>query len=100
MAEAKVIDCGDALGISDVGDMYARILMELSEGVEIQFDVSQIERIDAAALQMIYAFSKEAVTNGKPLTWKEPSEAFIRSAKLLGMAELMKLDENTSEVTH
>jgi anti-anti-sigma regulatory factor len=92
MAKAKVIDCGDALGISSVGDMHTRILMELSEGYEIQFDVSQIERIDAAALQMIYAFSKEADTNGTPLVWDEPSEAFIRSAKLLGLAEKINLD--------
>ncbi len=92
MAKQKVIDCGDALGISDVGDMHTRILMELSEGYEIQFNVSQIERIDAAALQMIYAFSKEADTNGVPLVWDKPSEAFVRSATLLGLADKMNLD--------
>ncbi len=95
MAKAIIIDCGDALGISGVGDMHTQILMELSEGHEIQFDVSQVERIDAAALQMIYAFSKEAVTNGSPLKWSEPSEAFIRSAKLLGLTQLMNLEDET-----
>jgi len=92
MAKAKIIDCGDALGISGVGDLHTQILMELSEGHEIQFDVSQLERIDAAALQMIYAFSKEAATNGTPLVWNEPSEAFVKSAKLLGLAGLMNLE--------
>ncbi|MFW5427251.1 MAG: lipid asymmetry maintenance protein MlaB [Methylophagaceae bacterium] len=93
MAKAKVIECGDALGISGVGDLHTQILMELSEGYKIQFDVSQIERIDAAALQLIYAYSKE-----QTLEWNEPSEAFIRSAKLLGLAELMNLEGDSVEV--
>ena len=95
MAKAKIIECGDALGISGVGDLHTQILMELSEGNEIQFDVSQIERIDAAALQMIYAYSKE-----QTLEWTEPSEAFIRSAKLLGLAELMNLEGDSVELAH
>jgi ABC-type transporter Mla MlaB component len=95
MAKAKIIDCGDALGISGVGDLHTQILMELSEGHEIQFDVSQIERIDAAALQMIYAYSKE-----QTLEWNEPSEAFIRGAKLLGLAELMNLEGDSAVVAH
>ena len=89
MAKAKIIECGDAIGISAVGDLQTQILMELSEGHEIQFDVSQIERIDAAALQLIYAYSKE-----QTLEWDKPSEAFIRSAKLLGLAELINLDSD------
>lgn len=90
MAKAKIIECGDAIGISAVGDLQTQILMELSEGYEIQFDVSQIERIDAAALQLIYAYSKE-----QALEWNnKPSEAFIRSAKLLGLAELINLDSD------
>lgn len=95
MAKAKIIECGDALGISGVGDLHTQILMELSEGNEIQFDVSQIERIDAAALQMIYAYSKE-----QTLEWTEPSEAFIRSAKLLGLSELMNLEDDSVELAH
>ncbi|MFW5427161.1 MAG: lipid asymmetry maintenance protein MlaB [Methylophagaceae bacterium] len=95
MAKEKIIDCGDALGISGVGDLHTQILMELSEGYEIQFNVSQVERIDAAALQMLYAFSKE-----QTLEWNEPSEAFIRSAKLLGLAELMNLEDNSVELAH
>ena len=92
MAKEKVIDCGDALGISGVGDLHTEIIMELSEGNKIQFDVSQIERIDAAALQLIYAFYKEALANDQPLVWNAPSEVFVRSAKLLGLAELMNID--------
>lgn len=94
MAET-VIECGDALGIADVGDLYAKLLTELAEGNSIRFNVSEIERIDAAALQMMYAYSKEAEKQGNTLEWQQPSEAFFRSAQLLGLATAMNIEDNT-----
>ena len=94
--EITVIDCGDALGIANVGDIYTRVLSRLADGQIIQFDVSKIERIDTAAMQMIYAFSKEAAKHGHILLWDGASEAFVRSAKILGLATLMKMTDNAS----
>ncbi|RKZ89484.1 MAG: hypothetical protein DRQ39_00635 [Gammaproteobacteria bacterium] len=93
--ETVKIDCGDALSIADVGDLYAELLVLLAEGKTVQFDASQLERVDAAALQVLYAYSKEAVSNGNPLIWDQASEAFCRSARLLGLAQLMNIDKNT-----
>lgn len=90
--EAVKIDCGDALSIADVGDLYADLLVSLAEGKTVQFDASKLERIDAAALQILYAYSKEAASNGSPLIWEQPSEAFYRSAELLGLAQLMNIN--------
>lgn len=92
--EATVIDCGDALGIAQVGDMYAHLLSELAEGHDVQFNVSNVERIDTAAIQMIYAFSKEAGKLGHALKWEGASEAFVRSARILGLATLMNMEDN------
>lgn len=92
--EITVIDCGDSLGIANVGDMYTRVLSNLAEGQLIQFNVSKIERIDAAAMQMIYAFSKEAAKHGHDLVWEDASEAFVHSAKILGLATLMNMTDN------
>ncbi len=94
-SEVTVIECGEALGIADVGDLYAKLLIEVAEGHAIRFNASDIERIDAAALQIIYAYSKEAEKQGHALVWEAPSEAFIRSAKLLGLAERMNIEDNT-----
>ncbi len=93
--EITVIDCGDALGIANVGDMYERVLTSLAEGHTIQFNVRKIERVDTAAMQMIYAFSKEAEKHGHVLLWEGASEAFVRSAKMLGLATLMNMTDNT-----
>ena len=92
--EAVVIDCGDALNIAGVGDLYAELLTLLAEGKPVAIDVSKIERIDAASLQMLYAFSKEAAEQGNPLGWDNPSEAFCSSVKLLGLAQMMGIADN------
>lgn len=89
-----VIDCGVVLGIANVADIYTRVLSSLAEGHIIQFDVSKIERIDAAAMQLIYAFSKEAAKQGYVLLWEGASEAFVCSAKMLGLATLMNMTDN------
>mgnify|MGYP000680375698 CR=1 FL=1 len=101
MAETKTIEiaCGDALGIAEVADFYATLLTTLAEGGPVNLDVSKLERIDAAALQMLYAFSKELTTHGDSLTWVSPSEAFMRSVRLLGLAELMNLADNSQELS-
>lgn len=85
------IDCGEALGIADVADLYAKLLATLAEGGPVNLDVSKLERIDAAAIQMIYAFSKELSVHGSTLSWSSPSDAFCRSVTLLGLAEQMNI---------
>jgi phospholipid transport system transporter-binding protein len=92
--EITVIDCGEALEIVNVGDMYERVLTSLAEGHTIQFNVAKIERIDTAAMQLIYAFSKQAGKHGHVLLWEGASEAFVRSANILGLAALMNVTVN------
>ena len=95
MAEQTVIECGEALGIADVGDLYAKLLMEVAEGRQVLFDISQIERIDAAALQLMYAYCKEAEKQGSEMRWEKPSAAFVNGARLLGLLSAMKIEDNT-----
>jgi anti-anti-sigma regulatory factor len=99
MAETEVmeIDCGDAMGIADVGDMYAKLLAVLADGHQVKLDISKLERVDAAALQMIYALAKEMAAHGATLSWNSPSEAFIRGVKLLGLAQLINIDDNNEQ---
>lgn len=92
-----VIDCGDSLNIAGVGDLYAKLLTALADGQAIKPDVSKIERIDAAALQMLYAFSKEAEEHGNSIDWDDASNAFCRSAQLLGLAPKMNIEDNKAK---
>jgi len=88
MADEVTIDCGDALGIADVAALYTQLLNGLLKGQLIQFDCSRIDRIDTAALQLLYAFSK-----AQKVSWVNASPRFITASHLLGLADEMGLSE-------
>lgn len=85
----EVIACGDTLDITDVDALYPQLLIALLEPKQLVFDCSEIGRIDAAALQMLYAFAKASSMYGSKASWDNPSETFINSAQLLGVAKEM-----------
>ena len=91
----EIIECGDALGIADVDELYARLLASLADSKQVTFDCSQIERIDTAALQMLFSFSKESEIHGQPISWGSASEVFVKNARLLGLATLMNIDNKS-----
>ncbi len=97
MAELEIIeiDCGDALGIADVANMYTSLLEKLADGNQIKLNISQLERVDAAAMQMLYALAKELSEHGVQLLWTAQSDAFKAAVNLLGLAERMNIDENS-----
>lgn len=95
--ETVVIDCGESLNIAGVGDLYAKLLKLLADGQAVKLDVSKIERIDAAALQMLYSFSKEAEEHGNAIDWSDASDAFCRNANLLGLAPKMNIEDNKAK---
>lgn len=84
-----VFDCGTALGIAEVGQLYAQLLNALAENTSVIVDCSQIERIDAAALQLLYAYSQESAIHGDQVDWQNASEAFINNVRLLGLSEAL-----------
>lgn len=96
--EITVIDCGEVLAIANVAEMYTQALSGLADGHLIHFDVSKIERIDTAAIQMIYAFSKEAAKQGHVLQWQDASETFVRNVKTLGLAAMINLADNAIDI--
>jgi anti-anti-sigma regulatory factor len=97
MADTDVveIDCGDALGIADVASLYTKLLDTVAEGHQIKLNINGLERIDAAAVQMLYALNKELSEHGVKVLWTDPSEAFKTAVKLLGLADRMNIDENS-----
>lgn len=89
------IDCGETLTIAESGQLYATLLAELAEGREVQPDVSQIQRIDAAGVQVLLGFCREAALQGQTVAWGNPSEAFCKSIALLGLESEMGIKTNS-----
>jgi len=97
MAETEVveIDCGDALGIADVAGLYATLLEKLADGYQLKLNISELDRVDTAAIQMLYSLAKELAGHGMELYWTSPSDAFKNAITLLGLAERFNIDENS-----
>ncbi|TBW55436.1 STAS domain-containing protein [Marinobacter halodurans] len=79
------IDCGQVFGIAEVADVYARLYAAIEENLDIKLDISRLERIDTAALQLLYGLERDAAAHGVRLCWSDPSAAFLESAGILGM---------------
>ncbi|MCX4187386.1 STAS domain-containing protein [Methylophaga sp. OBS4] len=79
------IDCGESLTIAQVAGMYSRLLTSLAEEQAVSIDISRIERIDTAAVQMLYSFQRDARTQGVVIIWSDPSKVFCDTVDILGM---------------
>ena len=74
------------LTISGCRDWYQR----LNAGLEnpdraVVFDMSKVEKIDTASLQLLTAFVFKARANGVSLTWPEPSSHFLAVVRCLNL---------------
>lgn len=78
--------------ISSVAELHEE-MKKLFKNEKIILDGQQIERIDAASLQLILSFIQEANVNNVDVAWRSPSEALSNSAKLLGMEDALQLNK-------
>lgn len=79
------INCGEQLTIAHSGEIYARLLAAMAEGQAVNIDISAIERIDTAALQLLYSFQLDAEAQGLVTIWSEASNVFCDAVDILGM---------------
>ncbi|MBI5461672.1 MAG: STAS domain-containing protein [Gammaproteobacteria bacterium] len=63
----------------------------LDAGDPLRFDARAVERIDASALQLLYACVQAATSKGMSCTWDGVSEALCTAADLCGMRDSLGL---------
>lgn len=86
MAETIIeVDCAESVTIAQAADLYAQLLMAMAEGQAIQINLSQIERIDTAVIQLFYAFHRDAQVQGLVVIWSNPSQLFSDAVDNLGI---------------
>ncbi len=85
MNSINEIQCGEQLTIAHCADIYAQLLAAMAEGQAVNIDVSQLQRIDTAALQLFYSFQRDARAQGVVTIWSEPSKVFCDAVDILGM---------------
>lgn len=86
------IACGDSLDISGVGELHRQLSKVLKDGQAVTLDASQVQRADAAGLQLLAAFCQTARSRGVTVTWRQPPEVFNQSACLLGLDDMLAVN--------
>ena len=76
--------------ISTVTTIHSE-LKELLTNEKVILDGGQVERIDGASLQLLYAFIVEAKDKNVEVSWSSVSDTLENSAKLLGMEDALRL---------
>jgi anti-anti-sigma regulatory factor len=78
---ARQLQFESELTICNVAETAALLLSALELGDDVAVDLSAVQRIDSAAVQLLVAGKKEAELKGVSLTWtlSEPLRGFAAS---------------------
>lgn len=87
------IACEAVMDISTAGELQASLLKALKTNQTVELMAVDVERADAASLQVLTAFFQDVQVRDISVNWIEPSEALCQSAKLLGLAEVLQLKD-------
>ncbi len=87
-----VVELEEMLTVAQAGDLQGVLLRELDGRAEVVVDGSRVERVDAAALQVLAAFSATLRHQGGQITWQRPSASLCEGVTLTGLGELLGLE--------
>lgn len=79
------------LNIARVESLHAEFEELEKNSVSINLDATEVTRIDTAALQLLVALFRSLSARDLHVTWLGLSDEFRASAKLLGLAKVLKL---------
>ena len=77
--------------IADVAELHEHFKTYLTEGGDLEVDCSEVEGVDAAALQLLTAFINEVEKQDNKLIWKEPSESLQAAVHMMGLKNEFKM---------
>ena len=81
------------LNIQNVTDLHERLLVLLERKDKIEIDASAVVSIDTATLQLLIVLKQTAIKLQKEVVFDFPSDKFVESAELLGLAEMLEVDQ-------
>lgn len=84
------------LNIQGVSELHDKFLKTLQDHSVIEIDASAVKMADTASFQLLLVLKQEAIKQQKEVNFEFPSDKFIDSAKLLGIYEMLGLDQASS----
>lgn len=95
MTQQIQINLSASLDITQVESLRASLADGLEQDLPILMDAGEVERVDAAALQLLCAFLVAAREAGLECTWEAVSPALQDGARLTGLEACLYLPQAT-----
>jgi len=86
------INCGETMDISTVAELHSQLTEALESGKPVILGAEKVDRADTAALQLLSVFFNDAGAKQQDIQWNNPSDNLRRSAALLGLSNILKLE--------
>ena len=77
--------------VADAASLKERLAGLLDQPLAVTLDVSALQRIDTAGLQVITAFVRDRAEHDRKVEWRGSAPALTGAAKLLGLTSILGL---------
>ncbi|OAI06814.1 STAS domain-containing protein [Methylomonas methanica] len=94
--ERAILVLEPVLNIQNVALLHQRLTQMLSNFEAIDIDASGVMMIDTATLQLLLILKQTAIGLQKSISIDFPSDKFIEASELLGIAEMLEVDQVAS----
>lgn len=91
MTENIALELDASIDISVVEKLHETLSEITASGEFINIDVGKVERLDTAALQLLYSYQQSMDKKNASVVFVNPSEAFMDNATLLGMHQALNI---------
>ncbi len=94
----RTLSLEGSLDIAAARELQECLAGLLEAGEACAIDASAVERADAAAVQLLHAFAREACARGLALVWRDPSPALCEAFRLLGLERTLAEESGAGAV--
>ncbi len=84
------------LNIQGVSVLHEQVLKTLQDHPILEIDASAVKMVDTASLQLFVVLKQESIKLQKEVNFEFPSDKLIDAAKILGVYEMLGLDQASS----
>jgi ABC-type transporter Mla MlaB component len=77
--------------VAEADSLKSQLARRLPESGPVTVDVSALQRIDTAGLQLLAAFVRDRRTAGRAVAWRGRASALETAAGLLGLRDMLEL---------
>ncbi len=78
----------------DALDLKTQLLLRINVETTVQIDVSKVERIDAAAMQVLLVFVRQRTQHQRKVEWLGINAVMTEAVTVLGLASLLQWPES------